>query len=211
MATYRTKILNLFMAALKAYKDLNETHIYSPGDWPSDPEKNTVLQVGRLINESKASVSRGQAEFTTTIYITVDGRLARDTGEKALRDIERLSWKVEQAILTDYNINLNIQQFPTVKTVQEIDSSSGLHVAQFAIEFATEIFQSQEEYYTPTQVITPTQVAIVLDAANVYDPSGTYTGTESTTQFPDSITPAPRTLGPDGRVEGLIIVDVNQT
>lgn len=208
---YRTKLLNRMIQALKAFTPLNTTHIYSPGDWPSQPDETTVLQVGRLVNEQKMSLTRGQAEFNTTAYVTVDGRLSRTTGEQALRDIEHLSWKVEQAILTDFYLNGMLQQFSSVKTVQEIDSSTGLHVAQCTIEFGMEFFQGQEEYYTPTVTAEITSVDLALDSQNIYDPSGTYTGTPVTEEFPASVVPAPRVQGPDGRAEGYIVVDVNQS
>ena len=209
MAIYRTKLLNLLVAALRAYKPLDQVTIYSPGDWPTDPEKGSAIQVGRYIHEQKASVTRGQPEFTTTLNITVDARTVATTGEEVLRDIEKLGWKIEQAVLTDYNLNLNLQQFVSVETKQEIDSTTELHVAQTTIMFGLEFFQSQEEYYMPTDPTTITSIDIVIDSANIYDGTGTYTNTVVTEEFPAAIIPAPRTSGPDGRAEGYTVLDVN--
>lgn len=41
-------------------------------------------------------------------------------------------------------------------------------------------------------------VSVTSDLHNVFDPTGTY----ADPLFPDSITPAPRDVGPDGRAEG---------
>lgn len=208
---YRTQLLQIMTAALKAANTLAGTNIYAPGDWPTDPQQGPAIQVGRQISENKISTVRGQPAFTTTAMITVDGRLAKTTGEDALTAIEILGDQIMQAILTSESLNRLLQQFSGVETAQEIDSSTGFHIAQITVRFALEFFESQEEFYMPVNPVAVEGIDVAVDSKNIFDPSGTYSGTPVTDNFPDAVVPAPRTEGPDGRTEGYIKVDLPQS
>lgn len=208
---YLSRLSDLMTAALiKANTDAG-ANIYAPGDWPTDPEKGTAIQVGRLKRENKKSEIRGQPEFTTTGIVTVDGRLTAATGKQALTDIDKLRNQITRAILTNYDINKLVQQFPQVETVQEINSETETHVAQVTIAFSLEYFESQEEFWQPTITAPLESIDLNLDSQNIFDPTGTYAGSVPNTEFPNAINPAPRTQGPDGRNEGYIVVDLPQS
>ena len=213
MTMYRTLLLNNIVSALQSCPGISifPANVYSPGDWPTDPRLGAAIQVGREIHEEKMSTLRGQPAFTTTVHITVDGRVASNTGFGALSAIQCLADNIEQAIITDFKINSQIQQFSSVRSTQTIDSNSEYHVAQVAIAFALEFFQSMADYDTTSQGTVPSPNLDVLtisqDAINIFDATGTYSGTSVTELFPNSVVPAPRTTGGDGRDEGYLQFD----
>lgn len=53
-------------------------------------------------------------------------------------------------------------------------------------------------------VVDVKSLAIDLDLVNVVDKLGRY----SNPLFPDSVKPAPRLQGPDGRIEGQVVVQL---
>lgn len=206
---YSTMLLVLMIKALKSYPDMMAVpgRVYAPGDWPTDPSQGPALQVGRIIRENKEAQIRGQPEFTTTAYVTVDGRLTATDGIAALSDINRLRHQVMQAIITNAPLNSLIQKFTTVQTHQEINSETGQHVAFCTIDFALEFFEAQEQFYMPVNPQPLNKIVVYGDLRNVFDPTRDYTGSDVQTEFPDSIMPAPRISGPDGRTEFYIEVD----
>lgn len=54
------------------------------------------------------------------------------------------------------------------------------------------------------KVVDVKSLAIDLDLVNVVDKLGTY----ENPLFPDSVKPAPRLRGPDGRLEGQVVVEL---
>jgi hypothetical protein len=199
MTLMRDMLRQMTVAALKAADTDAGDNIFSPGDWPSDSDAMPALLIS-CKRERKESMTRAQPNFTTTAYIRVDARL-EDTNEGDAQDsMNALCDQVEQAILTNHDIIEQLQQISSVETQMDIVSEGGKHVAQAVIEFGMEFYQSQEDYYAPVNPPQLNEITVQADLTNHFDPSGTYPDPA----FPDSVKPAPRTSGPDGRNEGAI-------
>jgi hypothetical protein len=187
------------VSALKAANTEAGQSVFSPGDWPTNSETMPAILV-TAIHERKESMTRAQPNFTTTASIMVDARLQANNEGDAQEKLDLISDQIEQAILTNYNLIQAVQQVAFVETTAKVNSENGTHIAQVVMIFGLEFFQSQEDYYAPVAPTQVDEVAVHADLQNIYDPTGSYTGS----LFPNSVIPAPRTSGPDGRDEGLI-------
>lgn len=196
----------LVVEAIKAYGTLAKNNVVELGDWPSQPDSLPQIYVYDG-HSSAQSIARAQPNFTTTSYIMADCRLDAETLADARRACDTIEAQVKQAVLTNFDIIRLLQQVASVQTQKKITTDSGKHVGSVQIEFAMEYFQSQEEYYAPVNPAPLDTIGIHADLENVYDATGTY----ANPPFPDSVTPAPRTEGPDGRDEGYIEVDSLQS
>ena len=187
----------------------------SPGDW-SVPESRLPAIILRTGPESKASFNRGMPEFTTTCALEVRALVQAATAEQAQDDIESLWYAVENALLLNWSLVRIVQQFTTVDSVLDIRDEGARHIAGIAGTFQCEY----AEIYDPTAEVPapglwpddpPPPVPLerfttTIDATNVADPTGTY----SDAPFPDSVVPAPRTHGPDGRSEGDLDIPLQE-
>lgn len=189
--------------------------ILSPGDWPTPPEKLPALLVN-VPTESKQSLNKGMAEFTTTASIVIQGQAAAATAAQAQDAIEALAYQVENAILASYWITSLVQQFASVHTEVEITADGSRQLAGFRMTLGAEMFESFDATATPPTastwppadpVLAPfTETQIHLDTTSPFDASGTY----ANPPFPGSVLPAPRTSGPDGRDEGALDIQLPQ-
>ena len=176
--------------------------IDSPGDWATPPEKlpAVLLRVG---SEHKQSIMRGPPEFTTTIMVEIEARLSAATATAAQDAIEALGYAIEQVLFTNQALIGIIQQYATVDTQVEITAEGKTHFGAFKMLLGVEL----PEMFDPSvSVVFPSlqTIGIDLDLQNVFDAAGTYPDPP----FPDSVTPAPRTTGPDGRNEGALVIAI---
>lgn len=209
----------LRLAVLGALEPLKATAgvktIASPGVWPTPSEKLPAILVNAP-TEQKLPNSVGQANFVTGSTVVVQGQLARSTPEEALDAIDALAFAVENAVLMDYWVTRTVQRFTSVQTDIEVTSDGGPHLGGFRMTLVGEMFET----FDPTQVQPPgspwppasplivpfEQAQIHLDTMQPFDPNGTYPNPP----FPDAVTPAPRTSGPDGRDEGGLDIQLPQ-
>ncbi len=183
------------------------TDIDSPGDWVTPPVKLPAVLV-RNGHERKESVQKGMAEFTTTSSIEIEARLQAATSIAAQDEIEALGYLLENAILTNYSVIGMVSQVVSVDTQTEISSDGRQHLAGIKMTLSFEM----PEIYDPTavapalttwpvvpaQIVPLTNFTLTGDLINIFDPNGTYVGS----LFPADVLAAPRTSGPDGRMEG---------
>lgn len=207
----------LRLAVVGVLKDRLDASVFlaSPGNWPTPGEKLPAVLV-KVPSEQKQSINKGLPEFTTTLTLQVEGRLQADTPEAAQDAIEDLGYQVEEAILKGFWIRQIIQQFASVTTDIEINSDGKGHLAGFRMVISCETFEVFDSTVTAPDgttwplsdpVLGPLQgVDIHMDAVSPFDASGTYTGSD----FPQAVTPAPRTSGPDGRDEGSLQINLPQ-
>lgn len=189
--------------------------IFTPGNWPTQQDQLPALLV-KAPNARKQSKGRNLPQFDTTVSIQIEGRLKADTPEDAQDAIEALEYRVERAVLLAFWTKQISQQFPSITSDTEVSSEGKTHIAGFKMTVEVETFED----FDPTEaepvettwpladpVITPLEgVNLHLDAVQPADPSGTY----ADPPFPDAVTPAPRTQGPDGRDEGYAEFDLPQ-
>jgi len=103
------------------------------------------------------------------------------------------------------------------------DGEGEQHLGELTVDVGMEFYQGPEDFYplegevieppfdavnaAMVQPIVPlTEFNVTTDLVNVADPTGTYPDAP----FPDVVTPAPRTAGPDGRAEGGLLFEFPQ-
>ena len=181
--------------------------IDSPGDWSTAPNRLPAVLV-RNGTERKESIQRGMAEFTTTVTVEIEARLNAVSAVAAQDAIEALGYRIENAVLQNYSVIGMVNQVSSIETQTEINADGRQHLAGIMMRLNFEM----PEMYDPTaappaltawpvvpaQIVPLTNFTLTGDLLNVFDPSGTYVGS----LFPASVLPAPRSSGPDGRMEG---------
>jgi len=201
--------------------------INSPGNWSLQHLKDECGLPAILVRtgtEGKASTIRaGLPQFNSSVSIEVMCALSSTTAEKAQDEIEQLWFQIENILLTDYSIIGSVQNVSSVDSKLDIDSSGNDHVAAISAAFVYEGFEVYDSQSFITQPIDPQQpepefpvqpqptvdleqAGIHFDLVNVVDQTGTYPDSP----FPNSVTSAPRTQGPDGRDEGYIQLDLGE-
>lgn len=191
------------------------TDIESPGDWTTPPSKLPAVLV-RNGPERKESIQKGMAEFTTTSSIEIEARLEATTSTAAQDGIEALGYLLENAVLTNYSVIGMVSQVASVDTQTEISSDGRKHLAGLKMMLNFEMPETYDPTavapalttwpVVPAQLVPFTSFTLTGDLINIFDPNGTYVGT----LFPNSVLPAPRTSGPDGRMEGGMDITLPQ-
>ncbi|WP_233869684.1 hypothetical protein [Paraburkholderia adhaesiva] len=172
--------------------------LHSPGDWnpPADRLPAVFVRTGR---ETKTSFNRGLPEFTTECALEVKAIVKAPTAAQAQDDIEALWFAIENALLLDPALIAITQQFASVETALDIRAEGARHLAGIAASFAAEF---PEMFDPAARFPALAGVGLHADTIRPADPSGTYVNPP----FPASVTPAPRTHGPDGRDEATLVV-----
>ncbi|CAG9248563.1 conserved hypothetical protein [Burkholderia diffusa] len=188
--------------------------ILSPGDW-NIPVDTLPALVVRTAHETKTSFQRGEPQFTTVCALEIKAVIAAPTASQAQDDIETLWYAIENALLLDWSLVRMTQQFATVETVMAIRAEGAQHIAGIAGSFACEYVEAFDPTTDPPPgadwPLVPTvpnyieQITVTVDPVNVADATGTYPDAS----FPQAITPAPRTQGPDGRAEGYLVLTLD--
>lgn len=198
---YRANLRRITVAALKSARTLAGQSVYSPRDWPDWSGNYPVIHV-QTPRERKESVGRQMPEFTTTVTMTVIGRVDGTDEGRVESDLETLCEQIEQAILTNYDLVRLTQQFTSVDTRMEVTNEGEKHIGEVQMDFSMEFFEA----FQPVIADSLTQVDVHVDLAGPYDATGTY----ADPPFPDAVQPAPRTSGPDGRDEGALTITLPQ-
>jgi hypothetical protein len=87
-------------------------------------------------------------------------------------------------------------------TETDVSADGATHVGTMSIALGVEMFET----FYPDVNAQLAEIDLTADLVNVADPNGTYPDSP----FPDAVTPAPRTAGPDGRAEGFVKVNFSQ-
>lgn len=192
----------LRLAALSALQTIAGVPVLSPGDWDT-PSVNLPEIKLRCGDDRKASVTKTIPEFTTTVTLEISARLEADTAALAQDAIEALGEQVEEAIFGNVALVKLCQQFSTVITKTEVTSDGRKHFGGLQMFLDCEVFEAFDPIeINPSDYGALTSVGIHVDLVNVVDKTATY----ASPPFPASVTPAPRTSGPDGRDEGALLI-----
>ncbi len=193
------------LAALAALNGANlGATIDSPGDWSTPPDRLPAILL-RAPSDRKESVAKTQPEFTTTVALEIEARVGANTAEAAQDRLESLGAAIEQALFTNHDLIALLQQVASVDTRTEITAEGRAHIGMLKMVVDLELFEA----FDPFAVAAPpalTSVGIHVDMANPFDANGTY----ANPPFPDAVSPAPRTSGPDGRDEGALDITLPQ-
>ncbi|MBW9102949.1 hypothetical protein [Paraburkholderia phenoliruptrix] len=198
--TGRSAMRKLVVAALQA--TATAPTIQSPGDWSVPPAKLPAILV-RCGDEQKTSLGPvGETEFNTDFVIEIRGIVSGATAEAAQDALEDLGATIEDVVLRNIGIRKVTQDFPRITSATEIKSDGQLHFGAVSIAMHFQIFEA----FDPDVTTSLQEMSLTADLRNVYDPNGTYPNPP----FPDSVQPAPRTSGPDGRAEGGFDIELPQ-
>lgn len=190
------------LAALAALQGANlGGRIECPGDWTTPPDIFPAILL-RAVRDRKDGIAKSQPDFTTTVMLELEARIEAVSAEAAQDAIEALGYNIEQALFTNYGLNVIIQQFVSVDTETEISAEGKRHLGGLKMTIALELFEAFE----PAITASLTSIGIHADMGNLFDPLGTYLNPP----FPSAVQPAPRTSGPDGRDEGALDISLPQ-
>ncbi|SRR5579859_533403 len=177
-------------------------NVFVPGDWPTWAGEFPLLFC-QAIREQKVQQGRSGLNFEVTTTIRVTGRVAApaqaaDLGASVAEgEAWSLAQQVEVAIINAPALMPLLSQFPFVDTQIKVSAEGREHFAEFVMDIGMLFYQGWEAFcQPPTETLT--EVTVTTDLTNVFDPAGTYPDG----LFPQAVTPAPRTSGPDGRAEG---------
>lgn len=201
---------DIFVAALMG-KTVAGDQIFAPRDWPTDPSLLPCILV-QSPREKKEAVGQGVPQFNvfTTIRLVARVTAAALPGDGAakacLLALGMIQRQIEVAVINSYDLMRAIKRIATVESVNGTKSESEYQLGELVMDFVLEFYQGPEAFFpivgTPLHLI-----GIFGDLINVADPTGTYEGSP----FPGSVTPAPRTHGPDGRAEVQVLVGLTGT
>ncbi len=201
--TNRIELRGLVVAALQAAQTLAGDRIYVARTYPTDKQTYPLIVV-RAPHETKQSEGRnGPQQFTTISNIEVTGRVENVVLGDLEDQLDTLSLQIEKAIINDFAISQQIQQITQVSMRLEISPNGREYLGDVQFQFDFEHFQTADEF--ASVVADELQgIDLHLDTVAPFDESGIY----ENPAFPDSVTEAPRTSGPDGRDEGRLSIDL---
>lgn len=185
--------------------------VFAPRDWPTRGDKFPMI----LVQTPYEKISRqgaGDAIFDATTIVRVIGRVDTIASEDdegavvALADLARLQRQIEYAAVNHYKL-AQLARLTDVESRSKTSADGQKHTGELTMDF-TFVYTRGPEDFAPVPIVGDLKTAdIHVDTQNVFDPTGTY----ADPPFPDEVTPAPRTSGPDGRDEGHVVVtDLDQ-
>jgi hypothetical protein len=198
----------------------------SPGDWDTPSEQLPELKV-RGVNGRKTSIARGPAGYTSVIGIEVLARVGGDTAEAAQDALEALGCTVEDAVMSAPALLQWLQQIATVSSETSITAAGRQHVGEMRWMFDCETFETFERFdVVPEEFVVLQRMLLNIDTIKPFDPgvasasapsnvispvasalivSGSGSaGTYPNPPHPETVLPAPRVSGRDGRLEGVL-------
>ena len=208
--TTSAQLMTLTVQALTGTTNAG-ANVFNPRDWSTWDGSYPVLLISTP-REDGDSLGRNTPQFTVTTTVRIEARVqapATDSDAAAttlLDTLQAMREQVKQAVINSPSIMPLLQQFPFYRSEITTDPSGDQHLGQLVLELGMEFYQGPEDFY-PIVTTQIDEFGIHVDSINVFDPSGTYPNPP----FPDAVTPAPRTQGPDGRDEGYIVVQPPDT
>lgn len=182
-------------------------NVFSPLTRPSWDNSYPVIFL-RTPEEEKTSEGRATVQFTVLSTLRVTARVQATTEEACEVQLEALKAQIEGTLINNPALMSLIQQIAFVRVGIDVTARGDFQLGEMMMDLGLEFYQGPEDFYAiPTVPLT--KIRIYTDLTNVADPTGTYPpSTESYdpdldtvgTPFPSN--PAPRTEGPDGRIEG---------
>ena len=205
----RAQLRETAIAAVKAAQTMALNQVFSPRDWPTNSSNYPCVLV-RASRDSKVSANKGMPQFTTTVTLSVIGRVEDKSECKAEDLIEEFADQLENAILTNYALITAVQCVASVTSSSQVTAEGERHIGEVQIDFDLEAFEVFDLVDDAPAAVQP--VAVPLNTLDIHaDLAGTFdaTGTYANPPFPAAVLPAPRTSGPDGRDEGALQITLS--
>lgn len=197
-----------------AYPTVAGSSVYMPKDWPVQQSNVPILKIDQP-TETKESLGKSGIKFLSTCHLEVIGEVSSPATSSdasagaVLTALGIFQREIEVAIIGNpvlfggSAVGL-IEQMKSVTTKMATNADGALVRGAVSMTFEMTYYQGEEDFQQPT--LTQIQrFHLYADLINVADPTGTYTP-------PMDYTPTsePRTIGPDGRIEGEIEVEITQ-
>lgn len=183
-------------------------NVFNPRDWPTKLGDLPMLMI-QAPREHKDSQGANAPAYNVATTIRVIGRLtgkALDDGAAAgvlLTALGVLQRQIETAVINNYALYKIISEIQSVDVASEVKSEGSQPIGEVTMDFVCLFYQGPEAFAQPD--LTPIEaLALYADCVNVFDPNGTY---DKPFNYP--VAPAPRAAGPDGRVEGVAVVNIS--
>lgn len=222
--TTTAELRQLAVAALKGATAAGD-EVYAARTWPTTKDRYPVMWLHTPVEEKEGLGRNGAPQYTVTATLRISVRVqvptrAKNAGaEEATVLLEAFQRRIERILINNPALMERVQQFPFIRSEIFDDSEGDGQLAELVMDIGIEFYQGPEYFYPidegPDQgegldaaaaaaaiaAIAPVSPLLDLrinnDLVNVVDSAGTY----ADPPFPDAVTPAPRTSGPDGRNE----------
>jgi hypothetical protein len=141
------------------------------------------------------------------VTLEIESRAAGANAAAAQDAIELLDFAIEQALFTNYALVSLVQQM-NIDSETEITADGRVHFGATKMTIRCEICEVFDPLLDAPAPLQPVAVPLAgvnlhVDMIGTFDPNGTYLNPP----FPSSVTPAPRSSGPDGRDEGALNIN----
>jgi hypothetical protein len=191
------------VAAMAALGALTDVTLESPPVTATAPKQLPHVGV-RCGTERKAAEGKRLPKFTTTATIEVIARVSASTKEAAQDALEALAARIEAALFGSVDLIALVQKMD-VTTTTEISGEGSTYLAGVEMSIDCELYEVFDPVLlNPDDYPALQGVNLHVDTARPFDANGIY----AASPFPDSVTPAPRTSGPDGRDEIAANIDL---
>ena len=197
-------------------------NVFAARTWPTWTGSYPIIWVHSPAEDKESLGRQGGPQFTVTATIRISARiqlkaLPKNAASAAMiLALEGLQRQIERALINFPPLMSRLQQFPFIRSEMVESDDGDQPVGELVMDVGMEFYQGPEDFYPLEGAIDPLPfdpagevagvqpiipldgLSITNDLRNVFDPTGTY----ADPPFPDSVTPTPRTTGPDGRAEG---------
>ncbi|MCP1376043.1 hypothetical protein [Dyella lutea] len=203
--------LRLLAAAILKNATDAGTNVFAARDWPTWKGGYPVLYLHTPVEEKESLGPNGAPQFTVTSTLRISARVQKPTAADgsgaaaAVVALEVIQRQIEVALINNPELMNQLQQFPFIRTEMKVDDDGDQNIAELVVDVGMEFYQGPEDFY-PVDAVQLEQITVDADLTNVADPQGTY----ANPPFPQSVNPAPRTSGPDGRAEGGLDITLPQ-
>lgn len=176
----------------------------SPGEWDVQPSTMPACRV-RAAADIKRGLSKAPPIFDTTVGVEVQLYVVMPTQEAAQDSAEDFSDEIEEYLLSDPTLVSLVSAFSSVSSQVFISTAGGKPIAK--VDMTLELL-TREQFTARPPFAALQLLSMAVDfAGGPVDPSGVYTDPP----IGDAPTAPPRAAadgGPDGRVEGAILLDM---
>lgn len=208
--TTTSELRQITVEALKAGTAAG-SNVFAARTWPTWSGSYPIIWVHSPAEDKESLGRHGGPQFTVTATIRISARvqlkaLPQNAAAAAMiLALEEIQRQIERALINFPPLMSRLQQFPFIRS-EMVDSDEGAqNLGELVMDVGMEFYQGPEEFYQiPTDPLH--ELSITSDLLNVVDATGTYLDP----MFPDSVTPAPRVVGPDGRAEGFLSYEFPQ-
>lgn len=214
-------------------QQLTGVTVDTPGDWDTTATSLPNIKL-RALGDIKDSASRSMPTFTTVAPLQLLARVRAQTAAEAQDAIEALGLQIEDAVLIAPEVIPALQQIAKVTTKQRVTADGEEHYGELEMQIDCETFeQFDPAELAPERLITLQQMVLRLDMLSPFDPGNEAqigqqsdvlaevdeglieAGSQAETVYPDAahpetVLPAPRSRGRDGRDEGVLHINLNQ-